>query len=204
VKVLLALLAVLALLGAAGLSSLQAETFCSEYPTGFGEGSGSTSELSLTPPGWRCVYESPDGRRAVVEAGSLPWLLVALAGELGVAAWFARRRSAPARLAATTTVALAAVGACGLIGGFLFAFTAGCALGVPLAWLTDVAFARVEGGRRSRHRSVTAALAAGAAIFLAAFLALLLHPVVACAIAGAAIALATALVRPLRLRQQLQ
>lgn len=187
-------LTALALLGAAGMSSLEDDDFCAEnYPSGFGEGSGYTSELSAWPPGWRCVYDAPDGGTAVVEVGSIPWFLVALAGVAGVAAWFLhRRRSTPARLAATTTVALAAVGACGLIGGFLFGFTAGMLVGVPLAWLTDIAIARSEDGPRSRPRSLITALVAGAAIFVTAVFALLTNAVLASFIAVALVALTAA------------
>jgi hypothetical protein len=187
---LVAALAVLALAGAAGLSSLQDDDFCAEYPLGFSAGSTATSELSAWPPGWRCVYEAPGARRTVVEAGSVPWFLLALAGELGIAAVVVRRRrSAPARLAATTALALAAVGACGLVGGFGFAFTAGCVLGVPLAWLADIAFARADGGPRQRRRSVTTALAAGLAVFATAVLASVGPAVVASAAVVAAVAL---------------
>jgi hypothetical protein len=168
VKVAAALLIVLALLGATGLSSLQGDDFCDGYPLGTTKVS---SEVTAWPPGWRCVYESVDGGRAVVDAGSVPWFLVALAGEALVFAWALRRRSPSARLALAATVAIAAVGACGLIGGFGFAFVFGCVLGVPLAWLTDVAFARLEDGRRSRRRSLTAALAGGLAVFATAVLA---------------------------------
>jgi hypothetical protein len=183
VKLLLPFLVVLALVGAAGLSSLQHDDSCA-----------GTEELSVTPPGWRCV----DGP-SVVEMGSLPWLLVALGAEAGVALWAVRRReSTPARLAATTTVALAAVGACGLIGGFNFAFTFGCAFGVPLAWLTDVAFARAEGGRRSRRRSLTAALVAGLAVFATAIISSIGVSAVATAIVVVAAVAATAAVPAMR------
>jgi hypothetical protein len=167
VKAAAALLIVLALLGAAGLSSLQGDDFCDGYPLGTTKVS---SEVTAWPPGWRCVYESADGR-AVVDAGSVPWFLVALAGEALVLAWALRRRSPSARLALAATVAVAAVGGCGLIGGFGFAFVFGCVLGVPLAWLTDVAFARLEDGRRSRRRSLTAAMVGGLAVFATAVLA---------------------------------
>ncbi len=172
--VIFALMAFLAFSGAAGLSSLRSDESCDGTP-----------ELSLTPPGWRCV-----GDQGTVERGSLPWLIVALGGELGVAAWVVRRRrSAPARLAATTTVALAAVGVCGLLGGFDFAFTFGCAFGVPLAWLADIAFARAEGGRRSRRRSLTAALVAGLAVFATAVISAAgIAPVAAAIVVVAAVA----------------
>lgn len=193
---LLPLLAVLALLGAAGLSSLQGDDFCGGYPAGT---TTSTSETSVWPPGWRCVYETPGGRRVIVDAGSVPWFFVALGAELAVAVWALRRRSAPARLAAATTSALAVVGAFAMVGGFGFAFTAGVVAGVPLAWMIDVAFARAEGGRRSRRRSLETALAAGLAVFAAAVLSSLTPVVAAAIVAVGAAALTGALPqRPLR------
>jgi hypothetical protein len=183
-----ALLIVIALLGAAGLSSLQDDDFCSEYGA---ETQTVTGELTLWPPGWRCVYEPP---RTVVNAGSVPWFLIALAG-MGLVAGLAlrRRAGAPARVAATTTAALAGVGICGLLGGFAFGFVAGCALGVPLAWLADVAFARAEGGRRSRRRSLTAALVGGLAVFATAVIATLgVEAVAAASFVVACVAGATA------------
>ena len=187
---LLPLLAVLALLGAAGLSSLQADDFCGAYPA---RTTTSTSEISVWPPGWRCVYEAPGARRVIVDAGSVPWFLAALGAELAVGAWALRRRGPPARLAAATTAALATVGAFGLVGGFGFAFTAGVVAGVPLAWLIDFAFARAEGGRRSRRRSLETALAAGLAVFAAAVLSSLTSAVAAAIVAVAAVALTGAL-----------
>jgi hypothetical protein len=197
VKLAVALLAILALLGAAGLSSLQDDDFCNAYPAGT---TSAASETTLWPPGWRCVYDGPGARRAVVDAGSVPWFLIALGAELAVGAWALRRRSAPARLAAATTAALAAVGALGLVGGFGFAFTAGVVVGVPLAWLVDYAYARAEGGRRSRRRSLETALAAGLAVFAAAVLASL-TPAVAAAIVTVAAVAVTAAMPAARLRR---
>jgi hypothetical protein len=70
-KVLIAVpLVLLALLGAGGMSSLVDDDFCGNFPITFPEGSGSSSEIKLVPPGVRCVYTAPNGREATTESGS--------------------------------------------------------------------------------------------------------------------------------------
>jgi hypothetical protein len=181
VKLVLPLLVALALIGAAGLSSLRADDYCAQAGT-------ATTELTLSPPGWRCT----DGPAA----GSWGWFAIAVAGFGTVALWaYRRRRSPAARLATASAIAMAAVGACGLIGGFNFAFFAGCLVGVPLAWLSDVAFVRADGGRRDRMHSVSVAFLSGIAVFVATVLSFALEPVAAAAFAVALCALSARLLR---------
>jgi hypothetical protein len=197
VKLVLPLLVALVLVGAAGLSSLKADDYCTVAYAGAPDGTSWSTSLSARPPGWQCDYVRPDGTTRAVQAGSWPWLAVALAGFAAVGAWaYRRRRSPAARLATASTIAMAAVGAFGLVGGFNFAFFAGCLVGVPLAWLSDVAFVRAEGVPRNRVHSVSVAFLSGVAVFAATALSLALRPVVAAALAVALAALSARLLKP--------
>jgi hypothetical protein len=101
-KVLVAVpLLLLALAGAAGMASIADDDTCFVALTE--EGPSVANERSFSPPGFRCAYS--DGRTD--EHGSWSGFLFALAGQLGVAAWYLRRRSRPARLAFASTTALA-------------------------------------------------------------------------------------------------
>jgi hypothetical protein len=192
-KVLIAVpLLLLAVLGAGGMSSIEDDDFCGRFPRSFPEGSGSSTQIRLSPPGWRCVYEAPDGRRATTGTGSWTWFLVALAGELGVAAWYLRRRSTPARMAVASTVALATAGAFSLLGGLDFAFFWALTFGIPLAWLLC-------------GQDLAAALAAGAGVFVAAVFTLFFGvelAVIGCFVAVALVAAVAALPGALRTGQR--
>jgi len=177
----------LALAGAAGMASMADGDTCF---TGLTEqGPGVANERSFSPPGFRCAYT--DGR--TVEHGSWSGFLFAVAGQLGVAAWYLRRRSAAACLAFASTTALAVAGALGFYwdGDWQFGFMVGWFLSGPVGWLA--------GGR-----DPFAALAAGAAVFLAGFFSLLIGNVAACYVAVAVATIATRLAaraaRPRRAR----
>jgi hypothetical protein len=144
------------------------------------EGTGVGIERSLSPPGFRCVYIG--ARNDTVTYGSWSGFVFAVVGQLGVAAWYLRRRSPAARLAFASTTALALVGALGFYwdGNWQFGFMVGLFLSGPVGWLA--------GGR-----DPFAALAAGAAVFLAGFFSLLIGNVAACYVAVAVATTATQL-----------
>jgi hypothetical protein len=129
------LVVALLVVGAAGLSSLEDDDFCTMSLLEVGdETSSERSEAVLWPPGTRCVVTRPDGGEVAVESGSAGWFLVALAALLGVAAWHGLRPER-ARLAFAAALALGAVGVCGLAGAAaLLALVGGAIVGTPLAW----------------------------------------------------------------------
>jgi hypothetical protein len=168
-----ALVLVLLVLRAAGLSSLDDHDMCVSVGV---EGSSTTSELGLWPPGQRCVNTAPEGTVTTIESGAAGLFLVLLACELLVAAWVVLRWPrvpAAARTAAAATLALAVMGAAGL-GGFPLGLAAGVALGVPLAVAGDIALRRVSGARIDRHTSLNGAVPAAIALIVVSVAYLLL------------------------------
>jgi hypothetical protein len=121
--------AVLLVLGAAGLSSLEGDDYCSEnYPAGFGAGSSYSASYALWPLGPTCEYTGPGARTATVKVGEPIGFFGALI--VGGVVWWWREQFRTA-WAATLVFAVAGVGS--VVAGWLLAFLAGFAIGVPLA-----------------------------------------------------------------------
>ena len=141
------LVVALLVVGAAGLSSLEDDDFCSTFGT---ETASPSTELALWPPGTRCVSTLPDGTSTSLEAGSAGAFLLLLAGLLAVGAWKGVRPER-ARYAFAVALALAVAGAAGLEGAWQMSVPAGLVLGVPLAL--------VAGGLAGALAAATALLA---------------------------------------------
>jgi hypothetical protein len=196
VKLVVPFLIALALVGAAGLSSLKSGDYC-EYDAPIPAFASVSTDLGATPPGLRCVYVHANGRVTYRSTGSWPWFAIALVGFAAVALWtFLRRGSRAARLATAASIAMATVGAFALDGGGGAGFVVGCLFGVPLAWLSDIVFARADGGRRDRTHSVSVGFLSGVAVFVAAVLSTALAPVAAAAIAVALASLCARVLTP--------
>lgn len=200
---------VVLVVGAAGWSAAQPSDFCEFTESYVVEGTSSSGDFSLWPPGWRCVYELPSGRTVSLESGSAGRFVGLLAAELLLAMWVARYRTrlpGPVRVAWVTVLGLSVGGMGGLVGGFLFALYAGVVFGIPVAYFAERSLLRARAEPVARRAGLGGAVAAASGGLVAAILWLWGYDGVASfALAVVAVTLVAALARcgaAMRLRQR--